>query len=400
MWAQETAEEWEEDDFTRDPIPLPEVGESEEWEEEEQEYNPWEHVRDEYFEDVDRIASVITEDPDIFTKYSDTFNQNTVLDEETYGEIVGILKDVAKQNGLILNHRKLKIRFNPAGLTIKNIDLDCPDAHTKRELAKRVAAITGDDNIKHTFNKNLKVNLYNAINREFSDRVREELNLEVTHQTVEANDPLSAPGVLPMATFTQPAVRAEKPEEELEDIAPMGPEPEGGPEVPEPEMGDEGMGGLGGGGMGGLGGLPELPSEEGAEDIEAGPFGVEEPEEGAEEGEEGELEGGEEEEPAPPPEEGEELLSFESIERIASMLTEDPDIFSEGGSGEGRGRVKCFNPDCDKPAIGRSGGEGLCTKCYSRLPRKIQGQIAQERGRKRRGFLKAAVKALRRGPPA
>lgn len=257
---------------------------------------------------VQDIAQLITEDPDVFTKYQDKFSDHTVLDEEIYGEIVGILKDVAKNNGLVLDHRKLKVKFNPAGITLKNIHLECPDSTVKRDLANRVAEITGDDNIKHTFNKNLRVNLYNAINREFADRVRDELNLEVTHQSVDPNDLSDTSDILPMATFTQPAVRAEKPEEELEPVEPVGGEPEGGPivppeEIPEPANAE----------------VEVPPSDESTgeatPDIEVSPYGLEEPEEP------------EDEEPAPPPKEGESMLSFEGVQRIANMLTEDPDIF-------------------------------------------------------------------------
>jgi hypothetical protein len=283
---------------------------------------------------VKGIAKLLTEDPDVFSDYQQKFSENTVLDEDVYGEIVGILKDVAEKNGLILDHSRLKVRFNPAGISIKNIYLDCPDPRTKRDLANRVAEVTGDDNIKHTFNKNLRVNLYNAINREFADRVREELNLEVTHQSLDPEGSADPSEVTPMATFTQPAVTAEKPEEEMDMGEPMGAEPEGGPEMPAPEGEmDMGMGGMGGGmggmGMGGdLGGLEEPPSGEealegdaGAEEPEAGPFGVEPPAAG---------EGEEEAEEAPPlkPGEEEELVSFESISRIANLLTEDPDIFN------------------------------------------------------------------------
>ena len=282
---------------------------------------------------VKGIARLLTEDPDVFSDYQAKFNEHTVLDEEIYGEIVGILKDVAEKNGLILDHSRLKVKFNPAGISIQNIHLEAPDPRVKRDLINRVAEVTGDDNIKHTFNKNLRVNLYNAINKEFADRVREELNLEVTHQATDPEMARNSSEVLPMATFAQPAVTAEKPEEEMDMAGPMGAEPEGGPEAPAP-AGDMGMGGMGmggmGGGMGGMGpmgdleGLEEPPSPEegpegaaGAEDPEAGPFGVEPPEEEAEE--------------APPPKPGEEddMLSFESIQRIANMITEDPDIFED-----------------------------------------------------------------------
>lgn len=279
---------------------------------------------------IKKIAKVLTEDPDIFSNYQEKFRSNTVLDEEIYGEIVGILKDVAQKNGLQLDHRRIKVKFNPAGLTIKNIRLECPDSRTKRELAMRVAEITGDDNIKHTFNKNLRVNLYNAINKEFADRVREELNLEVTHQSLDPENAKDPSEIMPMATFTQPAVTAEKPEEEMDLAGPTGAEPEGGPEVPEEPGAEMGVPGPSMGGMplgGDLGGDLEAPEElqnpeEGEEgevdekDIEMGPFGIEEPES------EGEK--------APPPEEGEEedMISFENIQRVADLLTDDPDLFN------------------------------------------------------------------------
>lgn len=274
---------------------------------------------------IKNIAKILTEDPDVFSKYEEKFEENTVLDEEVYGEIVGILKSVAKKNGLILDHTKLKVKFNPAGLTIKDIYLDCPDPRTKRDLAKRVAKITGDDNVKHTFNKNLRINLYNAINREFADKVREELNLEVTHQARDPENAENSSEVLPMSTFTQPAVTAEKPEEEFELREPSEPEPEGGPETsePEPEMG---MGNIGMGGMppmGDIGGMEDMEAsggEEEAEELEEpeiGEFGLEPP------GEEEEAE----EAPPPEPEEEDEMISFENVSRVANILTEDPDIF-------------------------------------------------------------------------
>ena len=274
--------------------------------------------------DIQKIATLITEDPDIFDDYQEKFKEHTTLDAEIFGDIVGILKQVAEENGLILNYDRLKVRFNPAGLTIKNIYLDYTNPSKKRDLIAQVAEVTGDDNIKNNFNENLRNNLYLAINRAFADRVREELNLEVTHQSTEPKEGENSSEIMPMVTFTQPAVRAEEPEEEIE--PPSGAEPEGGPEgvLPGPEE-DMGLGGMGGGGMGPMGGPMDmgLEGEEGAEEglegaePEVGPFGVEEPAEEAPEGEE----------EAPPPEEDEEL-SFEGIQRIARMLTDDPDIFN------------------------------------------------------------------------
>ncbi len=269
---------------------------------------------------IKKIAAMLTEDPDIFSDYQEQFRKNTILDEEIYGDIVGILKDVAKNNGLTLDHSTLKIKFNPAGFTIKNIHLDCSDAHAKRKLINRVAEITGDDNIKNTFNKNLRVNFYTAINQEFADRIREELNLEITHQSRDLMGAEDSSNVLPMATFTQPAVTAEKPVETMAE--PMAePMDEFGME-PAPEL------------------TPELaPAPEG-EEMEAGPFGLESPEEGEEvapeEGEEVAPEEGEEVAPE------EEEVPAESIIKnttvltenlnvnfIATFITEDPDIFRE-----------------------------------------------------------------------
>ena len=272
---------------------------------------------------ISKIASMLTEDPDVFSDYEDAFREHSTLDDDVYGDIVRILKDVVEKNGAQLDHSKLSVQFNPAGLTLKNIYIDVVDPSVKRELIDRVAQTTGDDNIKHNFNKNLRINLYNAINREFADRVRTELNLEVSHQAMNPEDSENPSEVLPMATFTQPAVTAEPPEDVgMEE--PMGPEPEGGPEqlAPPPEEGLPGGGmGLGSGGMPPLGGAP--PGAE--ENLEEPPS----PERGPE-GEE-ELEGpeGAPEEPAPPPEEGEEeeMIKFESVQTIADLITDDPDIF-------------------------------------------------------------------------
>ena len=257
---------------------------------------------------IKKIAAMLTEDPDIFSDYQEQFRKNTILDEEIYGDIVGILKDVAENNGLTLDPSTLKIKFNPAGFTIKNIHLDCSDAHAKRILINRVAEITGDDNIKNTFNKNLRVNFYTAINKEFANRVREELNLEITHQSNDLLGAEDSSNVLPMATFTQPAVTAEKPEETMV----------------EPELAQEPA--------------PELepaPAPEGEEEIEAGPYGLEAPggkapegeeeapEEAPEAPEETPIEG---EEEAPAEGEEEDMIEFESIKRIAAVLTDDPNI--------------------------------------------------------------------------
>jgi hypothetical protein len=274
--------------------------------------------------DIQKIATLITEDPDIFANYQEKFKEHTTLDAEIFGDIVGILKQVAEENGLILNYDRLKVRFNPAGLTIKNIYLVADNPSKKRDLIAKVAEVTGDDNIKNNFNENLRNNLYLAINREFADRVREELNLEVTHQSTEPEEGENSSEIMPMVTFTQPAVRAEEPEKEIE--PPSGAEPEGGPEgVPPGPEEDMGLGGMGGGGMGPMGGPMDmgLEGEEGAEEglegaePEVGPFGIEEPAEEAPEGEEEEA-----------PSEEDEEIAFEGIQRIARMLTDDPDVFN------------------------------------------------------------------------
>ncbi len=283
---------------------------------------------------IKKIAEMLTEDPDIFSDYQEQFSKNTILDEEIYSDIVSILMDVAKNNSLKLDVKKLTIKFNPAGFTINNIHLQPlidPTVKKSRkeitkELADRVAEITGDPNIKNTFHKNLRVNFYTAINQEFADRIREELNLEITHQSRDLMGDEDSSNVLPMATFTQPAITAEKPVETMAE--PMAePMDEFGME-PAPEL------------------APELaPAPEG-EEMEAGPFGLESPEEGeeiaSEEGEEVAPEEGEEvapeedEEVAPEEEEvpAESIIKNTTVltenlnvNFIAMFITEDPDIF-------------------------------------------------------------------------
>jgi len=310
-------------------------------------------------DDIAKIASLLTEDPDIFSDYEKAFEDQTVLDQSIYGDIVRILKEVAENNGMVLDHTKLKVRFNPAGLTLRNIHLEVVDPAVKRELVDRVAQTTGDDNIRHNFSQNLRANLYTAINKEFADRVREELNLDVTHQTTDVEGLEDTSEVLPMATFVQPAATAERPEEEMDMGEPVGAEPEAelAPEAPPMEPPMPPMGG--GGGLGGLGGPPpEPPSEEpvpeappGEEGAPPGPYGLEPPEE-------------EEEELPPPPEE--EAPRFEDVETIADMLTEDPDVFAEMAL---RDCPRCGKPNREK--------RSSCWKCDHpfRRQRKQTGRV-------------------------
>jgi len=114
----------------------------------------------------------------------------------------------------------------------------------KKELADRLAEKTGDDTIKHTFDDNLRVNLYNALNNPFAQRVRDELDLDISHH-FRAHPPGSEIQSLPMITVMIPKIELEEEEEELglgpEEGLGFGPEEElvlgSAPEEELPELG-------------------------------------------------------------------------------------------------------------------------------------------------------------------
>ena len=248
-----------------------------------------------------RIARTISEAKDPLEDYHDKWNSKTVLSDDTYYQVVGILKKVAAENGCVLDHRKLSIEFIPPGFIIKNIYLDCPDPSHKKKLVKNLADSTGDETIKHTFDDNLRVNLYNALNRVFGDRVREELNLDVTHQfqaLPPGSDDEARSETLPMVTVTTPKVDTGVEDDvfgddDLGDVSPLDLGPEG-PEEPAPEED-----------------LPP-PGEEEAPGTEIQLPGFED--------EGGEPEGGPEDELPPLGGDEEDLVSFESIQRIAHLV--------------------------------------------------------------------------------
>jgi len=252
---------------------------------------------------IKKIAEFMIEDEDPLSDFHDKWASKTVLGDDTYFKVIGVLKSICKFNGCILDHSKLSVDFIPPGFVIKNVYIDCPDPAKKKELINRLAKQTGDNTIKYKFDENLRVNLYNTMNKEFADKVREELDLDVSHQFM-ALPPGSKRArrveVLPMITITTPKVEVEG-EEFPEEM--MGPEmPDMGMEMgPEAPMGVEAdlaaPGQLP---------LPELGPEFGSEEDEE-PLGPGVP-----------MEPGEEE--LPPREE--ELITTEDINFIANFIDE------------------------------------------------------------------------------
>lgn len=232
---------------------------------------------------IGRIARTLSEDENPLADFHGEWESKSVLSDDTYFQVIRILKDVVENNDCILDHRKLAVEFIPPGFIIKNIWIDCPNPETKRSLVERLAEQTGDESIKHTFDDSLRVNLYTAMSGEFGDRVRDELNLNIAHQ-FKALPPGSNRSdrseTLPMATIMTPNMETEE-EEDLEGL-------DLGMEEPEPEMGEVD--------------IPGFESEEGEE--------MAAPELGGPEEELPEL-GGEEE-----------LVSFEDINKIANMIDE------------------------------------------------------------------------------
>lgn len=229
---------------------------------------------------IGRIARTLTEDENPLADFHNEWESKSVLSDDTYFQVIRILKDVVENNDCILDHRKLAVEFIPPGFIIKDIWIDCPNPETKRSLVERLAEQTGDESIKHTFDNNLRVNLYTAMSGEFGDRVRDELNLNIAHQfkaLPPGSDRTDRAEVLPMATIMTPNMETEE-EEEMEDLG-LGME-----EEPEPELGEV-----------------EIPGFE-TEDEEMAA-----PELGAEE-ELPELSG------------EEELVSFEDIDKIANLI--------------------------------------------------------------------------------
>lgn len=255
---------------------------------------------------IKKIARLLTEDPDVivercptitqaFERYKDAWKRGSILSLSDFHKVAGALKKVAASNECALDDARLTVMLIPSGFVMKNIFIDCGDHEKVQELAERLADQSGDPQMKHKFEENLRVNLYNAMNKEFADLVREKFNLDVTHQMMDVgpDSKTERKDVLPMATITVPKVDVE-PEESVEDELDL-PMPPGGLEGGETPP--EGLGPEGGPDLG-----PEAPM-----------------------GPEGGLEM-----PGPPGEEavmpGEEDVEVEHISRIANMITEDPDI--------------------------------------------------------------------------
>lgn len=161
---------------------------------------------------INKIANTISEDIDVFEKQEKKWAEKSVLSDDSYYKAIGILKDVCKKNGCVLDHTKFAIEFIPSGFVIKNIYIDCPNPKKKKELVDRLALQSGDESIKHTFNDNLRVNLLNAMNKDFGERIREELNLDVTFQfraLPPGSERAERTEMLPMVTITTPKMKGQ-----------------------------------------------------------------------------------------------------------------------------------------------------------------------------------------------
>lgn len=231
--------------------------------------------------------------------YSDAWKRESCLELSDYYNVVGLLKKVAEDNGCELDIKRLTVKLIPPGFIIKNVSLHCPDIQQQRDLAQRLSKQLEDQEIRHKFEHELKVNLYQAMNKEFGNAVRGELGLEVSHQKIDVgpNSKIKRKDILPMITVVK-IDKVEEPPEEEEDAL---------PDMGELGVDDENLG------------LPEEPAPddgEGLDDLEPPPGG----------------------EPGPAqPEEDlmpqEEEIEFESISRnitsIARLISEDINFFGE-----------------------------------------------------------------------
>lgn len=165
------------------------------------------------------ISKLLTEDPDVFSKYMDAWNRGSVLELSDYHAVLGLLKKVVAKNGCSLDESKITVQLIPSGFVMKNIHINCPDSETLKKLAIRLAKQSEDPKIKHTFSHNLRINLYNSMNKDFANLVRNELNLNVKHYAMEvpADKKLNRKNLLPMVAITQ-AEEDISTEEELDDM--------------------------------------------------------------------------------------------------------------------------------------------------------------------------------------
>ena len=184
---------------------------------------------------IDIIARLISEDSSMFDDFQDKWESKTVLNDDTYFKVIGILKQTCEDNGCKLDYSRLAVDFIPPGFVIKNIFIDCPNRAKKKELVDALVRTTGDRTLLHTFDDNLRVNLYHALSRQFAEKVRYELDLDITHQfraLPPGSDRSDRAEVMPMCTVTVPKVSLEDEEESI-------PEPEMEMPLEQGQGGDE-----------------------------------------------------------------------------------------------------------------------------------------------------------------
>ena len=292
---------------------------------------------------ISQIANLLTEDPDIpaepvsrnrkqkkpktapnaIAATEEYWEKHTTIPYSEYLDTLNIIKDVARKNGLTFLSGKVKPKLNNSGIEIHNIQFEEPDQETREKLAEFLAQQFNDSEIRHKFGENLQANLLTAISGQLDERLKDSKSFEIDISAFRP-EPGEAKGgerseIPPVITVRKTQVEVEPPEEEMEPEAPMpGEEDPGMPPMEEPGMG----GAMPMGGMGGDMGMPpmdEMPPLEGEGGM-------------PDQGEMPEVEGGEEGEEFPEDEElpDEAYLDLgENINRIANMITEDPDILNE-----------------------------------------------------------------------
>lgn len=291
---------------------------------------------------ISQIAQFLTEDPDILVEsdmaktikdIKKAWEKKTTVPYKAYYQALKTIKKIAGENDLYFNVKNVKVKLNQSNIELHNIDLTPKNSKATEKLARKLAQETGDSSILNGFGDNLKANLLTAISGQLNDNLKSDRSLEVSFSQWRP-DPGEAEGseraeILPVITLQRTQIKMEPPE----------------PEMPEPEipgMGEPPMPGVeepGIGGMGGMGGLPMGDLDMGPP-LEGEPLEGEMPPEemppgGEFEGGEGEFEGEEGAETAEekalikfPSPETPQTLAAGYINKIADLITEDPDILN------------------------------------------------------------------------
>lgn len=185
--------------------------------------------------DINQIANLITEDPDVFNKLLDKWDQKSELDHDAYFLVLRILNRVLARYELKLDQKKVKATPTPNGFTVKGLsflDATKPEKSDeemdslammpagapppggdmmggemggmpgapppppgmppmestlrefnekhKKELIDRLVKADNDPSAAHSFEAYRDVNIYRALSGEFAKELRKN-GLAVTH---------------------------------------------------------------------------------------------------------------------------------------------------------------------------------------------------------------------------